>query len=183
MSAAVHAPQWLRAQSNPILQEHVHLSSSSRKEKPDAMLRFLNEHQDRTVTMLSELIIPATDTPGAREANVNQFIDRFLGESDDSVQEEFTRGLLWLDGRSDELYGCEFVKASPEQQVQLLTRISLDFPEEGDRDGAHFFKAMKWLTVTGYYSSEVGWIEELGQGKMFFEDYLGCRHDGHRSHS
>jgi hypothetical protein len=33
---------------------------------------FLDEHQNETLIILSDLIIPATDTPGAKEALVNR---------------------------------------------------------------------------------------------------------------
>src|SRR5437868_8697899 len=41
-------------------------------------LRTLNPHQNATVTTIAELIIPATDTPGAKGARVNEFIDLVL---------------------------------------------------------------------------------------------------------
>ena len=38
----------------------------------------LDEHQNETLIILSDLIIPATDTPGAKEALVNRYIDLVL---------------------------------------------------------------------------------------------------------
>ena len=35
---------------------------------PDWKPKFFDEHENETVVVLSDLIIPATDTPGAREA-------------------------------------------------------------------------------------------------------------------
>lgn len=43
-------------------------------------LRIFNAHQNETVATIAELIIPATDTPGARAALVNQFIDLIVAE-------------------------------------------------------------------------------------------------------
>src|SRR2546423_1233500 len=43
-------------------------------------LKTLNAHQDATVVMISEMIIPETDTPGAKGAKVNEFIDLLLSE-------------------------------------------------------------------------------------------------------
>jgi hypothetical protein len=44
------------------------------------VLRTLNPHQNATVTAISEIIIPQTDTPGAKAARVNEFIDLILTE-------------------------------------------------------------------------------------------------------
>jgi hypothetical protein len=43
-------------------------------------LQALDPHQAETVATIAELILPATDTPGAREAQVPEFIDVILAE-------------------------------------------------------------------------------------------------------
>ena len=59
-----------------------------------AVLRTLNPHQNATVTTISELIIPQTDTPGAKAARVNEFIDLILTEwYDDEEKSIFLTGL------------------------------------------------------------------------------------------
>jgi hypothetical protein len=45
--------------------------------KPDWKPLFLDQHQNDTVIALTEAIIPATDTPGAKAALVNRYIDLF----------------------------------------------------------------------------------------------------------
>ena len=74
--------------------------------------------------VLSELIIPKTDTPGAKAALVDRFIDMLLDGAERSDRERFLSGLAWLDARSEALYGSNFVAASPAQQVGLLTKLS-----------------------------------------------------------
>jgi hypothetical protein len=144
--------------------------------------KLLDAHQDATVSALSELIIPATDTPGAQAALVNRFIDGVLAAAAESEQREFLRGLRFLDGRSHQLFGVDFVSARPDQQTALLTVWSSEentaFEDEIGRD---FWRVIKAMTVSGYYGSEIGLKQELGDnGQMFFIEFEGCRHPEHK---
>lgn len=55
--------------------------------------KVLEAHQLSTVATLSELIIPETDTPGARAAMVDRFIDAVLAEAQPVERNRFLRGL------------------------------------------------------------------------------------------
>ncbi len=143
--------------------------------------KVLDAHQDETIATISELIIPATDTPGARAALVNRFVDEVVADATEADRREFLRGLRWMDGRSNELFGADFVKATPEQQTALLTIISSEKNKSlEDEIGRDFFRAIKSMTITGYYTSEVGMKQELGDdGQVFFLEFKGCTHPEH----
>ena len=126
----------------------------------------LNEHQDRTVTIIAELILPETDTPGATAAQVNGFVDVVLSEwLDEAEKEGFLTGLADVDARSTDRYGTVFIDATEAQQVELLTELDAEVEalrEADDPDPErHFFGRMRWLTIFGYYTSEVGQTQEL----------------------
>jgi Gluconate 2-dehydrogenase subunit 3 len=142
----------------------------------------LDVHQDATVSAISELIIPATDTPGAQAALVNRFIDGVLAAAAEPEQREFLRGLGFLDDRSRQLFGCDFVSARPDQQTALLTILSADTtPAPGDEIGRDFWRVIKAMTVAGYYGSEIGLEQELGDdGQVFLLEFPGCRHPEHQ---
>jgi len=137
----------------------------------------LTEHQNAVVTTLAELIIPETDTPGATAAQVNRFVDVMLAEwFDDDERAEFSRGLVELDARSANTFGTPFLELEEAQQVGLLRRLddevtALRQAEQPTQD--HFFSRMKWLTLYGYYTSEVGATEELQQAIIPFR-YEPC---------
>jgi hypothetical protein len=179
--AAAALPAWVEALTGVAeARGHEHLRAATAP-AADWKPKLLDAHQDETVATLSELIIPATNTPGARAALVNRFVDEVLADAAEPDRREFLRGLRWMDGRSNELFGADFVKASPEQQNALLTILSSDknrsFQDEIGRD---FFKAIKSLTITGYYTSEIGMKQELGDdGQMFFLEFKGCTHPEH----
>jgi hypothetical protein len=129
-------------------------------------LAALNEHQAHTVATIAEHIIPETDTPGARAARVEAFIDLLLAEwFDDDERVEFLRGLANVDTRSLNLFGTVFVRATEPEQVALLRGLDAELTalrEAGAEPEDHFFHRMKWLTLYGYYTSEIGQTQELG---------------------
>ena len=90
----------------------------------DYKLRSLDAHQNATVIAMIDLVIPATDTPGAKGARVNEFIDLIL--TDWAIPEErkaFLDGLAEIDKQSNQLYGKNFVDASAQQQETQLRAI------------------------------------------------------------
>ncbi len=123
-------------------------------------LRALTPQQTETVATIAELIIPKTDTPGARDAGVPAFIDVMLADwGDKEHRQTFTAGLGNVDERSRALFGKDFIACSPEQQTQILTDLDAELARLRDTKAdtsKNFFQAMKWLTLTGYYTSEVG---------------------------
>ncbi|HEX4424631.1 MAG TPA: gluconate 2-dehydrogenase subunit 3 family protein [Terriglobales bacterium] len=144
-------------------------------------LRTLNPHQNATVTTISELIIPQTDTPGAKAARVNEFIDVILTDwYEDQERANFLTGLADVDARSQTLFTKDFVSASPEQQTQLLTELDKEVVRQhasprrrqGNPGKEEFFASMKQLTLVGYYTSQIGFEQEL------HESIIPPRHAG-----
>ena len=160
--------------------DHVHTALAGVQSTAAWAPKVLSAHQHQTVAVLAELIIPQTGTPGAKAALVDRFIDTLLGEAERSDRERFLSGLSWLDGRSQALYRGNFVAASPAQQVELLTKLSTEASAE-DRTGVDFFNAIKAMTITGYYTSEIGLRDELGDnGQLVLPAFEGCTHPEHQ---
>jgi hypothetical protein len=155
----------------------IHQHMSAKGVASPGTLKVFSPHQNQTVIVLSELIIPETTTPGAKAAKVNAFIDIFLGSVNSSKRQEFLEGLQWIDMRSQQLFRAPFVKATSEQQTELLTRLSVPNSTE-TTSGQNFFKLVKSLTVFGYYTSKVGIEEELKFDGWV--EYKGCAHPEHQ---
>jgi len=141
-------------------------------------LRTLNLHQNATVVAMIDQIIPETDTPGAKAARVNEFIDVILTEwANDAERKNFLDGLAGVDQKSNELFAKNFSDAAPAQQLSLLRAMdeaaafeSSNRPPRPDRDELEerdeqlqgsFFSVFKRLTLHGYYTSEIGFSQEL----------------------
>jgi hypothetical protein len=128
-------------------------------------LRTLDPHQDATVTAVADLIIPATDTPGAKAARVNEFIDLLLTEwMEEKDRTAFLEGLGDLDSRARGAGGKTFVEGTPEEQTRLLALLEDEAMRMSAQPGQHpepFFRSIKRLTMYGYYTSEIGAAQEL----------------------
>jgi len=118
----------------------------------------LTASQARLVDVVAELIIPATDTPGARQAGVPQFIDRALADYFDKAQAERLRaGLERMDADARAAHGDIFIALTPEQQVELLTRYDREAAAGSQTPGdPHFFPVLEDLVTVGYFTSEPG---------------------------
>lgn len=179
-AAAVTAPLWVEALVAAAEQHAAHYQRAAAKAAP-WVPKVLSPAQNQAVIALSEAIIPQTDTAGAAKAGVNQFIDAVLADATAADRQKFLDGLAWVDARSQRDFSVPFAKATPAQQTAILTTLSSATPSPEDAPGAEFFKAIKSLTITGYYTSEVGMKEEMGDtGQMFFIEYPGCTHEAHK---
>ena len=110
----------------------------------------------------AEQIIPATDTPGATDAGVCAFVDKMLADwHTPAERERFLTGLPDLDARCRAQVGREFVDCAVADQVAVLTALDADVTALRASHGAaaanqHWFATLKYLTVYGYCTSEVG---------------------------
>ena len=140
---------------------------------------FFTPQELETLKTLCELILPATDTPGARAAGVHEYIDMIVSE-DASLQAKYRRGLAWLEEESRRRFNAGFVQASPDQQAQILRELSEGHDEAAAAAGIELFRQAKADIVTGYYTSQIGLEVELGyKGNSYLPEYPGCTHDEH----
>ncbi len=141
---------------------------------------FLSAHQNETLIRLSDLIIPETETPGAKGALVNRFIDLLLAAEDADTQKAFFNSLSYIDGESRRRYGDAFIFTAEEEQVELLNYLA--YPHRlvtwqstrSEFQGHTHFQLLKDWISRAYYSSEAG-MKELGwEDSPFHEPFKGC---------
>jgi hypothetical protein len=145
---------------------------------------FFDAHQNETLIALTDLIIPATDTPGAKAALVNRYVDLRYNEESAEHQQELIQALAWFDGRSLTLHNKPFVSLTEAEQTALLKPLAdpeTARPEDGA--GVKAFGLIKNLTIFGYYTSKIGLDEELQyQGDTYNTSFPGaCTHPEHQS--
>ena len=87
----------------------------------------LSGTQLELVATLAEHIIPKTDTPGARDAGVERFVDAILSDYFGAAERQrFLDGLADIDARARKAHGAPFLKTTPAQQVALLTALDAE---------------------------------------------------------
>jgi gluconate 2-dehydrogenase gamma chain len=132
------------------------------REKELLSEKFFNEHEMKTIGILSDIIIPKDEVSGsATEAGVPDFIE-FIVKDMPQHQLPLRGGLKWLDMQCLKNFNNAFVLCSNEQQIEIIDQIA--FPELAKpemQQGVAFFNLMRNLTATGFFTSKIG-IKDLG---------------------
>jgi glucoside 3-dehydrogenase (cytochrome c) hitch-hiker subunit len=134
---------------------------------------FLSKEEGAIVADIADLIVPRTDTPGAREVGVPAFIDVILKDaypSDD--QARFVSGLKDFDSEAQRVHGKPFLELSQAQRLAFLQQMH-DTAADAERAQAEerdvpaserkrpFVLMMKELTLLGFFTSQVGATQVL----------------------
>ena len=148
--------------------------------------KYFSPEQYSTVEILTELIIPADDQPGAKEAQVARFIDFVVfsaAEHEPHLQEEWKEGLALLDKLSREKLGHDFRDLHRPEQKALLAEMSVpEHDPQATHPGFAFYRLVKGMTVEGFYTSKIGLVDVLGyQGCAYLSEFLGCTHPEHQA--
>ena len=127
---------------------------------------------------IAETILPATDTPGAKDAKVGAFWATIVKDCyTEQEQKVFLDGMKKLNDASVQKNGKSYMESTPEQRHDLLVALDKEQKDymaaKKKDDPAHYFRMMKELTLWGYFTSEPGATKALRYiavpGK-----YVGC---------
>jgi hypothetical protein len=115
---------------------------------------------------IAETILPKTDTPGAKEAKVGEFMGRIVKDCyTEADQKIFIDGMQKLDAASKVKSGKVFMESTPEQRHDLLVDLDKEqkdyMGKKKKDDPTHYFRMMKELTLWGYFTSEPGATKAL----------------------
>ena len=150
---------WLAAAWPEVLAARQHAQHTMRAlaAGAPAKLEFLSPALAAELEAITALIIPTTDTPGAREAGVVYFIDYAHHTATAGQKKEFADSLAFVDGKRKEMFpaSADFVSLTSAQQTDLLKAI----------ENTPAFAKLQFLTVCGFLGNpedggnrnEVGW--------------------------
>ena len=137
--------------------------------KPAAATEAKSLLDARQVSFLDEVgetILPATQTPGAKAAQVGSFMSVMVRDCYlPADQQIFLNGLTKLDADCKTKNGKGFLACDPAQRTTFLTALDAEqkaFTQNKQKDDpAHYFRMMKELTLLGFFTSEVGATKAL----------------------
>ena len=161
--------------------DHSHNTAQAAAATKSEPLKFFTEEENKTVMEMSERIIPADDhSPGAKAAGVAAYIDLIISESPDVTRNTWRDGLASINKMSGDKFGKHFADASADQQIELLREISKN-EKSPQTVEEKFFRTVKYATIDGYYTSEIGIHKELHyKGNAFLKEFTGCTHPEHQ---
>jgi len=115
---------------------------------------------------IAETIIPKTDTPGAKDAKVGEFMTVMVTDCyPETDQKIFREGMKKLDEASNKANGASFIKSTAEQRHKLLVDLDKEAKDyqksKKPDDPSHYFTMMKQLTLTGFFTSKPGATQAL----------------------
>ena len=144
--------------------------------------QFFTVGEYAAIERLTDIILPNDGTPGALDAGVPEFID-FMVASDPSVQYAFRTGLASLDAHSEQTAGKKFMDLTREQQTSLLEPLGFKAKfKPGVEEGRQFFHLVREFTVTGFYTSEIGFKQLDNPALKFYSESPECPHKGDPEH-
>lgn len=146
------------------------------------------------ITLLDEVaetIIPATTTPGAKAAQVGEFMKVMVTDCyTEKQQETFINGIGELQDACKKMHNKSFMECTPEQRHDLLVSIEKEakaYNQKRDEEDKpkrevhqktnstlnwkdqtefvpaprHYYTMMKQLTLIGFFTSKTGMTETL----------------------
>lgn len=121
----------------------------------------LTNNQLQVAADLAEVILPATETPGAKDAKVERFIDSMVHDFFSPDESRLIQNSL------EDLLQSGFTELSFEEQSEFISQFVMN---EENQD---FFLLFKQTAFMGFFTSEIGATEVL-QYDPIPGEYLGC---------
>lgn len=136
-----------------------------------------SDRQRNLIAEVSDLVIPRTDTPGAKDVGVGDFVVLALAHGLSGTRAPMAAGMVtaalapfrrrdgslrhlpWLEHMLDRAAGGDFLRHDLAERVRLLTALDTQAFAQGAPPSP--WTAIKGLILTGYYTSEAGGSQEL----------------------
>jgi hypothetical protein len=111
----------------------------------------ISSPQEILLAEIVETIIPKTNTPGAKELNIHQFIPKMIADCyDKKAQEIYAKGFELVDNNIKNTFSKSFIECESKQRLEVLNKML----NSDNSDEKNFIQIVKGLTIQGYLNSE-----------------------------
>ncbi len=154
------------------------LQSCQQQSRLDWEPIFFSAKQAETVSAITDMILPKTDTPGALDLNVDIFVDlmckKHLSPED---QSHVLTGYDDFEKVTKDMYGKRFTALSQEEKSEVLKKVGAESNKFnpavwgsplGKQEPLDFYRRVKQFTLVGYYTSE-----EVGKNILVYDPIPG----------
>ena len=133
---------------------------------------FFTEQESVIVSSICELIIPKTETPGAIDLHLPQFVDVMINDCLPDAEKVFRKPFNEFSESVINQYSKSFDKCTLEEQLKIIE--DLEEKSKSDESGKYeFYQIIKGLTQFGYLSSEYV-MKNLLDYQPIPVDFIGC---------
>ena len=124
--------------------------------------KFFTASELASITILADIIVPKDAISGsASDAKVADFIE-FIVKDMPQHQIPMRGGLRWLELQSLNRFEKSFTAITEQQRLAIVDGIAYpDKVKANMQQGVAFFNLMRNLTLTGFYTSEIG-VKDIG---------------------
>ncbi len=154
------------------------LSGCQKADDGAAVVGLFNKNEIALLDEIADTIIPRTNTPGAKDAQVGLFMANFVSDCYEEKEQAIIKaGMATLENASQTQFKKGFLKITPQQRQALLQKAAAAAKAANEKqiDDAPtpYFTLFQQLALMGYFTSEPGFTEvlrfEIVPGK-----YEGC---------
>lgn len=154
-----------------------HQHGANAVQRPSGAPEFFSDDQLRSIGAIADVLIPATATPAATAAGVPAYVDYVVARNQ-RLQQILSDGLRWIDAEAIRIHSQPLHMLAENQIAGILQPLSdaidardalrrtgpaRDYEEQRKEPAPEeFFRAIKSLSADGYYTSQIGLVDELG---------------------
>jgi len=113
----------------------------------------LSGSDEKLLAEIADTIIPATDTPGAKDVYTHLYTLKMVDDcSEPEQQQQFVKGLKGVNDLAKDRFGKGFVDCNAHQRASIVS--DLDNKKIDNKDIQTFYSITKKHTVKGYMTSQ-----------------------------
>ncbi|MEO5562469.1 MAG: gluconate 2-dehydrogenase subunit 3 family protein [Chitinophagaceae bacterium] len=128
--------------------------------------------QQDLLAALTQMIIPSSTTPGAKEMRSHEFVLKMMDDcASPEDQQKFMSGLNQFEELAHKKYGEKFSAVDKPGQKELLQY--LEDKKNSSENAAKFYRNVKGLTLQNYTTSEY-YMTNVMKYNIIPKTYKGC---------